>query len=110
MWPRIKDHIKNNLGTQSFNTWFHSTELEKVDDKEIILNVPNTFYRDHIESHYLNLIKKTKIIIFQQKQSVRLYTYKKNCTTPRESFWQYKCSKQVDFGIRCFHNQIQSQQ
>jgi len=66
MWEEIKNFIKNEIGTQSFNTWFHAVKLEKIDDEKIILQVPNVYYKAHIETHYINLIKKA-VFNFTQK-------------------------------------------
>ncbi len=59
IWLKTLDILKNELSTQSFNTWLKGTKLTSINNSTAIINVPNEFVLDWIKSRYYNLIKNT---------------------------------------------------
>ena len=59
IWINIKDRLKVALPDHAYNTWFEPINLIGYSDNELILEVPNQFFYEWIESHYKNQIKNT---------------------------------------------------
>ncbi|MFQ6677431.1 MAG: chromosomal replication initiator protein DnaA [Fidelibacterota bacterium] len=55
-WKSIKNHLKENLPSHAFNTWLEPIGLIGFTEDEIVLEVPNQFFYEWIESHYKNQI------------------------------------------------------
>ena len=47
------------IGPASFETWFKTTELQITNDGSANILVPNQFFADFIEEHFLALIEET---------------------------------------------------
>jgi chromosomal replication initiator protein len=59
IWLKTLDILKNELSTQSYNTWLKGTNLTSINNSTVVINVPNEFVLDWIKSRYYNLIKNT---------------------------------------------------
>lgn len=59
IWVDIKDSLKTVLPDHAFNTWFEPINLIGHTENELILEVPNQFFYEWIESHYSNQINNT---------------------------------------------------
>lgn len=56
LWIDIKDNLKTSLPGHAFSTWFEPIALVGFNDNELILEVPNQFFYEWLESHYKNHI------------------------------------------------------
>jgi len=56
-WDSIKNNLKENLPNHAFNTWLEPIGFIGLTDTEIVLEVPNQFFYEWIESHYKTQIK-----------------------------------------------------
>ncbi len=59
VWENCLDVIKDNVSTQSFNTWFKPIKPLKLDGKVLTIQVPSQFFYEWLEEHYIQLLKKT---------------------------------------------------
>lgn len=59
LWNDIKVNLKASLPGHAYNTWFEPITLVGHSGSELILEVPNQFFYEWIESHYKNHISKT---------------------------------------------------
>ncbi len=57
-WISIKNRLKENLPGHAYNTWLDPIGLIGYSEDEIILEVPNQFFYEWIESHYKQQIMK----------------------------------------------------
>jgi chromosomal replication initiator protein len=57
IWKSCLDELGNRVGPQLFNTWFRPITLIGGNETSIELEVPNKFFLDWIQEHYLSLIK-----------------------------------------------------
>ncbi len=57
-WPQVLDTIKGQININSFETWIKPIRLGSLEEKRIILEVPNNFFRDWVNDNYLVTIKK----------------------------------------------------
>jgi chromosomal replication initiator protein len=58
-WQKCLGNIMEKIGPASFETWFKTTELEITNDGTANILVPNQFFADFIEEHFLALIEET---------------------------------------------------
>src|SRR5690554_135391 len=57
IWQETLNIIKEKLSNPSFKTWFSDTSpIEVNEQEELIIEVPNDFIKDWLESRYLDLI------------------------------------------------------
>lgn len=59
IWDGCLSIIKSNLTEKSFNTWFKPIKSIKFERNILTIQVPNKFFYDYIEEHYLTTLKKT---------------------------------------------------
>lgn len=59
IWIDIKEELKTSLPSHAFNTWFEPITLIGYRNEVLVLEVPNQFFYEWIESHYKNQINNT---------------------------------------------------
>ncbi len=59
VWNNCLSVIKDNLGHQSYKTWFEPIKPLCLSDNTLTIQVPSQFFYEWIEEHYINLLKKT---------------------------------------------------
>lgn len=74
IWEETLKTIKSKLSKPSFDTWLKSTEAVSMDNDTIVVQAPNEFSREWLESRYVELIKDTLYQVTQQKFEVRFVT------------------------------------
>jgi chromosomal replication initiator protein len=57
LWGRICDLLRPKINEQSFQTWLKPLRPRPSEDGRLLLEVPNAFFADWIEQHYLPLIE-----------------------------------------------------
>ncbi|OGW16500.1 MAG: chromosomal replication initiation protein DnaA [Nitrospinae bacterium RIFCSPLOWO2_12_FULL_45_22] len=71
-WESFLLHIKEWVSPKIFDTWFSSLSLIGIQSGKVLISVPNKFFKDWLEEHYGELIKKTIEKTFGQKAQVNL--------------------------------------
>ncbi len=56
LWQQTCQTLKNNLGDTVFATWIQPLQPKKSKEKELILEAPDSFFKDWVEKHYQKLI------------------------------------------------------
>ena len=90
-WKKIKEDLSGQLPGHTISTWFDPINPVAIDGNNLILEVPNQFFYDWIESHYRHHINKsieglrlsnvsTKFIISAETQEIK--TDEKQDLTP----------------------------
>jgi chromosomal replication initiator protein len=59
VWDNCLRTIKKNVSTQSYRTWFEPIKPVSLDRDVLTIQVPNKFFFEWIEEHYVQLLKKT---------------------------------------------------
>ncbi len=59
IWENCLTIIRSNVPEKSFNTWFKPIKAIKYEHNILTIQVPNRFFYDWIEEHYLGILKKT---------------------------------------------------
>ncbi len=84
IWFDIKEQLKSTLPAHAYNTWFEPINLIGHTNNELVLEVPNQFFYEWIESHYKNQITKTAETITGQSLDVK-YTVSLERKLPLET-------------------------
>lgn len=58
LWDNCKDTLKKSLGDISYDTWIAPLHLKKSDGVTIILEAPDGFFKNWVESNYLPQMKQ----------------------------------------------------
>ncbi|MCM8773226.1 MAG: chromosomal replication initiator protein DnaA [Candidatus Omnitrophica bacterium] len=58
LWQKCREYLKNSLGKISFDTWIAPLQLKNCQENTIILETPDIFFKNWLESNYLSQIKK----------------------------------------------------
>ena len=56
-WQQVLETIKGQVNINSFDTWIKPITFKSFDEKKLVLEVPNNFFRDWVAEHYLPTIK-----------------------------------------------------
>ena len=59
IWGKTCDLLRAKINEQSFQTWLRPVQPKSMFDGRILLQVPNSFFADWIEQHYLPIIEES---------------------------------------------------
>jgi chromosomal replication initiator protein len=59
VWGNCLQTIRKNVNQQSFKTWFDPIKPVRLDDNALTIQVPNKFFYEWLEEHYVKLLKTT---------------------------------------------------
>ena len=59
VWGNCLQTIQRNVNTQSFKTWFQPIVPVKLENSALTIQVPNKFFYEWLEEHYVALLKMT---------------------------------------------------
>jgi chromosomal replication initiator protein len=57
LWNEALAEIQNRIGKQNFDTWIKPARFRSRGKNEIVLEVPNKFFRDWLTEHYLREVE-----------------------------------------------------
>ena len=58
IWQACKEKLKSALGETSFDTWIAPLNLKKTGGASLVLEAPDSFFKNWVETNYLNQIKE----------------------------------------------------
>ncbi len=70
IWNNCLDIIRGEINAQAFKTWFEPIEPVRFDQKTLTIQVPNNFFYEWIEEHYVHLMKKALIEVIGSSASL----------------------------------------
>ena len=59
VWDSCLRTIQKNVNNQSFKTWFEPIKAVSLTDDSLTIQVPNKFFYEWLEEHYVSLLKMT---------------------------------------------------
>ena len=59
VWDSCLQTIRRNVNGQSFRTWFEPIRPIRLDNQALTIQVPNKFFYEWLEEHYVALLKMT---------------------------------------------------
>ena len=78
IWGDIKTFLGGSLPEHAINTWFDPIKPVAKQNNELILEVPNQFFYEWVESHYSKHINKATDTLFKNKFSIKFIVSVKN--------------------------------
>ena len=70
IWTRALEIIKGSINKPTFETWFRPTKAIRFEKNSIVVEIPNKYFNEWVESRYLDLIKKTVSEIIGQPTNI----------------------------------------
>jgi chromosomal replication initiator protein len=59
VWHSCLQAIQKQVNPQSFRTWFAPIKPVRLEEKVLTIKVPNKFFYEWLEEHYVSVLKKT---------------------------------------------------
>ncbi|MFM8485356.1 MAG: DnaA N-terminal domain-containing protein, partial [Bacteroidota bacterium] len=59
VWDSCLHIIQKNVSPQSFKTWFEPIKPIRLEGEVLTIQVPNKFFFEWLEEHYVPLLKKS---------------------------------------------------
>lgn len=59
IWENCLSTIRQHVNTQSYKTWFEPIRAVNLDNSALTIQVPNRFFYEWLEEHYVSLLKMT---------------------------------------------------
>lgn len=59
VWDNCLQTIRRNVPQQSYKTWFEPIKPVRLDNNALTIQVPNKFFYEWLEEHYVSLLKTT---------------------------------------------------
>jgi chromosomal replication initiator protein len=59
VWDNCLQSIRRNVPAQSFKTWFEPIRPVRLENNALTIQVPNKFFYEWLEEHYVSLLKRT---------------------------------------------------
>jgi len=72
LWTKCLDRLKQELGEISLETWLSPLKVKKEGSSSLVLEAPDAFFKDWIETNYLNKIKDIAKEITSRDYDIRL--------------------------------------
>ena len=70
LWTAAATEIKERIGKQNYETWIKPISFVSRNKNEILLEVPNKFFREWLTEHYL--VQMETILSSLAKQNVKV--------------------------------------
>jgi len=71
IWNESLAIIRENINPRSYQTWFAPLKAVSITDSVIILSVPNKFFCEWLDNHYLTLLKNAVAQVAGQSLSIK---------------------------------------
>ena len=72
LWEAVAGRLQDALNDTTFRTWFADVVGRELSDEAWVIEVPNDFTREWIESHFLGLIRASARDVTGQKRRIQL--------------------------------------
>jgi len=71
-WGSLLSQLKGEVSEQVFNAWFAPITLVSITDIEVVLGVPNEFFREWVRDRYLKLLNSSANSLLGKKINLNL--------------------------------------
>lgn len=82
-WSSCLELIQNRLSSQTFSTWFKPTKLISLSKDEVVISVPNKFFKEWLMENYMEIIEEALFQLLKKK--VRTIIVEKEIMLPNNS-------------------------
>jgi chromosomal replication initiator protein len=59
LWNKCLEIIRDNVDTESYETWFRPIEPVSLEHQTLTIQVPSQFFYEWLEEHYVGLLRRT---------------------------------------------------
>ena len=84
LWTKGLAEIKERIDKQNYETWFKPIRFVSRNKNEIVLEVPNKFFRDWLTEHYVRQMENLLSGIAAQEVKVLFQINEELETRPRQ--------------------------
>jgi chromosomal replication initiator protein len=78
VWDNCLESIRNQVNDQSYKTWFEPIRPIKLENESLTIQVPNKFFYEWLEEHYLGILKKSIRKELGDKASLQYHIKREN--------------------------------
>ncbi len=71
-WEQAQEHLKDKLGSTSFETWILPLKPRSQGEQELTLEAPDAFFRDWVEKNYLSSIRDAVKALVKEEVAITL--------------------------------------
>jgi len=106
LWDEALSVIRNRISRQSFEAWFRPLSLGVVEDHRINVHLPNRFFKEWFEEHYLSLLRTAlEDLMFTKVEVVLLLPDKEAApqAVVREESTHHRASRRARDGAAHFN-------
>jgi chromosomal replication initiator protein len=106
LWDEALSVIRNRISRQSFEAWFRPLSLGAVEDHRIHVLLPNRFFKEWFEEHYLGLLRSAlEDLLFTKVEVVLLLPEKEAAASAlvREEPAHHRASRRPREGVAQFN-------
>ncbi|SVB33035.1 uncharacterized protein METZ01_LOCUS185889, partial [marine metagenome] len=97
-WEKIKTDLGERIPQHAINTWFEPIKPITLSKKELVIEVPNQFFYEWIESHYKQVLRKATESVSKNGLYVRLTVSNKEQQIEEQEEQNRKTPKENPFG------------
>lgn len=72
LWREVLKLAGSEIEQKEFDTWLQPTRLASIDESELLVEVPNGFYKDFIIDQYSEILNEKASILLGRKASVKV--------------------------------------
>ncbi|MCK5554449.1 MAG: chromosomal replication initiator protein DnaA, partial [Deltaproteobacteria bacterium] len=58
IWAKVKASIQERLASDTFNLWIKPLEFKEMKEGQVVLECPNTFFKEWVNRYYLKTLKE----------------------------------------------------
>ncbi|MBK7636014.1 MAG: hypothetical protein IPJ13_18350 [Saprospiraceae bacterium] len=58
IWKECLNIVRKSIDNQPYKTWFEPIKPVKLENEVLTIQVPNKFFYEWLEEHYVSLLKK----------------------------------------------------
>ena len=84
VWVRIVDLLEANIKGQGFNTWIRPLRLSEITPDALHLEVPNAFFIDWIDSHYIEPVREAAAEVLGRPVEILFHVNPESVTRAEE--------------------------
>ncbi|RJQ20288.1 MAG: chromosomal replication initiator protein DnaA [Nitrospiraceae bacterium] len=77
VWTKTIEAIGAKVGSQTFDLWFRPIRLVELQEQQLVLEVPNKFFKEWIEDHFPGVIPETVEKFLKKNISVKFRIFEK---------------------------------
>jgi len=106
LWAEALTEIKERIGKQNYETWVKPVRFASKSKNEIVLEVPNKFFRDWLTEHYLREIENVLTLISKNDITVTFAVNSKLEQPPAPAKAGKKIEKELEPAPRSQNNLV----